>query len=176
MRARAFGIAGAGVWLACGGGWLVVACCRAGAGVWSSVLLACGLAVWPAPCCRSCARACACWLLRGSCWPAPGAHGQPGPACLLPILCSPAGGSATGRTWEPVPMACAVIAPGVACFRCRCPACRFSAPDAVGRGFMRPVWYLDSLDIYAPYNPPNCAFYTKIRHRNLCKNNSHSSP
>jgi len=82
--------------LACGGGWLVVACCRAGVGVWSAVLLACGLAVWPAPCCRSCARACPCWLLRGRCWPAPGAHGQPVPACLLPIWCNPAGGVQPG--------------------------------------------------------------------------------
>lgn len=42
-------------------------------------------------------------------------------------------------------------------------------PSRPAEGFMRPVWYLDSLDIYAPYNPPNTAFSTKNHPGNLCK-------
>lgn len=41
---------------------------------------------------------------------------------------------------------------------------------------MRPVWYLDSLDIYAPYNPPNTAFSTKNHPGNLCKKTSPVPP
>ena len=41
---------------------------------------------------------------------------------------------------------------------------------------MRPVWYLDSLDIYAPYNPPNTAFPTKNHPGNLCKKTSPVPP
>lgn len=49
-------------------------------------------------------------------------------------------------------------------------------PSRPAEGFMRPVWYLDSLDIYAPYNPPNTAFSTKNHPGNLCKKTSPVPP
>lgn len=53
--------------------------------------------------------------------------------------------------------------------------CFPAAPQAAGRGFMRPVWCPDSLYISAPYNPPTRRF-TRILHKNfpqnLCKKTS----
>lgn len=41
---------------------------------------------------------------------------------------------------------------------------------------MRPVWYLNSLDIYAPYNPPITAFSTKKSPRKFVQKNFPSPP
>lgn len=49
-------------------------------------------------------------------------------------------------------------------------------PSRPAEGFMRPVWYLDSLDIYAPYNPPITAFSTKKSPRKFVQKNFPSPP
>ena len=176
MRARVFLRAG---------GRLAGLRCRwaggvAGGGLRSAGLrcMACGLlacrwwavARWPAAACLACVGMCpcvqarerlACGLLacRWWRWPAPRCRSR------VPMLARM--GASAGGLLSSLP-ACLLSgarhpAPGL-------------APDASGRDFMRPVWCLDSLYIYAPYNPPNCAFCTKNLRENLCKNNSHGPP
>lgn len=170
LRVRAFGL---WPWRAgCGGAveWLrSLRVLGHGCRRWPAVGLPC---LWPALCC--------CLLRVRACvsrWPAVCRWRWPAvglacwPAAAVPVCrCRPR--RCARMSGEPVPVC-----------RWRWPAvCRWHLAQSAAlpifaacrrRGYLpRPVWCLDSLVIYAPYNPPFCAFSTKNRHGILCKNNS----
>ena len=120
---------------------------------------------------------CACVYVRVSRWPAVCRCRWPavGLACwtaaAVPVCrCRPR--RCARMRGEPVPV-CRWRWPAVCRWRRSEPAALPICTACRRRGYLpRPVWCLDSLDIYAPYNPPACAFCTKNHHGILCKNNS----